>query len=248
MAINLDNYGYDRMLNRAGVFQKDKAFRTDIRTKLKKPPTNYQYDDYGAKTINRVVNHGTYRSIELKKYEEPGGDPHAFAKALDRNLYMISDLNLNAMRTRSDLIAHRINAQVSSNAHLLFLGNMLSKKSAAQWGILKAFMDQLTCAHKYLILGESDMLLCDDYVKLGFEYVTDRADKTIDGKKVIFSYYPMIVGRGEFNIHGYVDSPEKLGPINPQRHFSVYCTDDNNYKVYTFKDVKGSVRSNGNGV
>lgn len=245
------SFSYDKLIKArqtAETFRQDKKFRTDIRTKIKKPPTNYQYDDFGSKKINRVVDHGTYKSIELKKFEEPLGDPFSFAKSLNRDLYMISDLNLNAMRSRSDLIAHKLNAQVSSNEHLLFIGNMLTKKSADQWGVLKTFMDQLICKHKYLILGESDMLLCDDYINLGFEYVTDRADKTIDGKKVIFTYFPMVVGRGEFNIHGHVDSPEKLGPMNPQRHFSVYCSEDNDYKAYTFKDVKGSVSNNGNGV
>ena len=226
-------------------FSKEKRFRTDIRTKLRKPPSDYQYDDYGSKKINRVVDHGTYRTIELKKYERPMGDPHSFAKSLNRDLYMISDLNLNVMRSRTDIIAHRINAQVSSNEHLLFLGNMLNKKNFDQWGVLKLFLGKLNCKHKYLILGETDVMMCDDYINLGFEYVTDRADKTIDGKKIIFTYFPMIVNKGEFNVHGYVDSPDKLGPLNPQRHFSAYCTEDNNYKVYTFKDVKGSVKDNG---
>lgn len=235
----------DKIVN---SFSNDKIFRADIRSKLRKPPSDYQYDDYGSKKINRVVDHGTYRTIELKKYERPIGDPHSFAKSLNRDLYMISDLNLNVMRSRTDVIIHRINAQVSSNEHLLFLGNLLTKKSADQWGVLKQFMDQIVCKHKFLILGETDMMFCDDYIKLGFEYVTDRADKTIDGKKVIFTYFPTIVDKDEFNIHGYVDTPDKLGPLNPQRHFSVYCTEENNYKVYTFEDVKGSVSNNGDGV
>ena len=242
-----DNSIIGRGMRRLDTFSDQKTFRTNIRTKLKKPPTNYQYDDYGSKNINRVVNHGSYKTIELKKYEEPMGDPHSFSKALNKELYMISDLNLTVMRSRSDIIAHRINAQVSSNEHILFLGNLLYKRNSDQWGILKEFLSKLICKHKYLILGETDVMQCDDYVNLGFEYVTDRAEKTIDGKKVIFTYFPIVVDRGEFNIHGYVDKPEKLGPLNPQRHFSAYCTEDNNYKLYTFKDVKGSV-TNGNGV
>ena len=231
----------DRGIKNAQNFKKHSKFREDIRSKVKKPPKDYQYDDYGSNKVNRVVDYGTYQDIELKKYESPMGDPHSFSKILNNELFMISDVKIASTSTRTREIQRVINKKVGRSDNLLFLGNMLDSHTSTQWATLQYFIDGLTCKNLYLILGDTDVMFIDDYYKLGFKYITDRAEKTIDGKKVIFTHFPVPVMSKEFNIHGNNPIGGDIGLMGLHNHYSVHIGVPGGFKVHTFKDVKGSV-------
>lgn len=230
------------LLNKTKEFKDQAKFRVNIRDKVINPPKDYQYDDYGSSKIKRVVDNGTHKEVLLKRYEDPIGDPHSFSKALNRDLFMVSDVSIASTSARTKEIQRVINKKVGRTDNLLFIGNLLDKGASSHWVTLKYFLDGLTCKNLYLILGENDTMFVDDYYKLGFKYITDKAEKTIDDRKVIFSHFPMPIESAKFNIHGSVIQGDDIGLMSKRNHYSVHIGEPDKFKVHTFKDVKGSVK------
>ena len=208
---------------------------------------DYDYDKYVQKYIKRTDKVGQLPTIKLQLGERPTGDPNKFAKALCDldHTWLIGDLNLTQINTRTRRIVMTINKYVHSSENLLILGNLLAPNFYRNFSIIMEFMTSISTENVFLILGDTDRFSIQTYMDMGFKYVTDRAEKTVNGKKVIYTYYPVPVN-GQYNIFGYSNAysgnvPLAMGRAN---HFLVQAGDEEN-RVYSLRDIMNSLNNGG---
>ena len=175
--------------------------------KLKAPmtqaPKDSNYDIYGKEECLRLWNKGFYPEIKLLYNERPKGDPNAFAKALiNPATAVVSDVRLDNYEPRTRAMAEAINRAAHGN-DLIILGNLLSNKYRKRWDLAAEFINDLRVSKMFLILGPYDVFTCDDYIDFGFNFITDRAEKRYKLTKLIYSYFPVPVKKGQLNIHGH---------------------------------------------
>ena len=168
------------------------------------PPRDGDYTVYGASKTIRTTFVGRYPTIKLHRNERPMGDPNVFAKALvNPYTVVVSDLNIDNFNIKTHAAAYAINVAAKMGGDLLVVGNVLAEKYQNNWDLIIEFMSKLKVHKAFLILGPYDILSVQDYIDLGFNYVTDRAEKTFNRTKIIYSYFPLPVMPYQLNIHGH---------------------------------------------
>ena len=200
---------------------------------------DYDYDKYVQKFIKRSDKVGQYQTIKLQLGERPSGDPNKFAKALCDldHTWLISDLNLTPMYQHTRRLTMTISQYVHSSENLIILGNLLAPSFYKQFSLIMEFLSSIETKNVFLILGETDRFSVQTYMDMGFLYVTDRAEKTVKDRKVIYTYYPVPVN-GQINIFGYSNAysgnvPLAMGRAN---HFLVQSGEDANH-VYNLRGI-----------
>jgi hypothetical protein len=205
------------------------------------PPKNgrYDYDSYGTLgKYNRLSSKGKYSEIKLLSNERMIGDPNDFAKAISsKDTLIVGDLRLSFDTARTDAISKAINAKTKTDGRVLFIGNLLCEKYMRAWNMLMEFLNSIYSNKLYLILGNNDIFSIQDYINFGFSYVTDRAEKTVGSRRLIYTYYPVPVQSGQLNIHGH-PSADMYRLISRQNHFDtkvISSVDDTT--VYTLGEI-----------
>lgn len=202
------------------------------------PPSDYNYDNYGANKIFRVNNRGLYPEVKMYHNEKPMGDPNKFAKAMvnDKTI-VVSDIRLGAINAKADAIADTINRMSRDSDDVIFLGNLLAPDIPKRFDLLLDFMNSLRISRAHLILGNTDAFRIEEYIDFGFSYVTDRAEKTKGKTKLIYTYYPIPVSAGVINIHGH-PSDYVWSNMSQKGHFDAHLEwSSNRIKMYTLGDI-----------
>ena len=200
---------------------------------------DYDYDKYVQKYINRTSTMGHYPTIKLQIGERPSGDPNRFAKALCDldHTWFTSDLYLTPVYQNTRRLVTTINQYVHSSENLIILGNLLAPNYYKQFSIIMDFLNSINTKKVFLILGNTDKFSVQTYMDIGFLYVTDRAEKTVKDKKVIYTYYPVPVN-GQINIFGYSNAYSGNVPLAMGRtsHFLVQ-SGENEKHVYNLRSI-----------
>lgn len=209
-----------------------------------KPPRDSNYDNYGDSKIFRYRRNGMYPEIKLALGERPLGDPNKFANALsDPSTVVISDIRIDQFVSRTSDITRAINNRCHSTGDLLLIGDVLHPKVSTSFPLLLNFLNDISTHNVYLILGKDDIFSASDYISFGFSYVTDRAEKTIDGKKVIFTYYPVPLSRNQYNIHGSLLGSYQYPHMSKDNHYDAYIKDDSQQlKIRNMGEILNELR------
>lgn len=247
---------YDEAFQKSPTMQK---VRKDIKgAKLNTEPPiysrynnpNYNYDDYVQSYFVRKEKVGNFPTIKLKLGERPMGDPNKFAKALAAidDTWLISDLHLSSFGTRARDLSLMINSYVSPSKNLIILGNLLNPKDNKQFSLIIRFMSMINTNNVYLILGNSDIFSVQTYIDMGFKYVTDRAERTVLGKKLIYSYYPIpSLDNNTYNIFGFSNAYTGHYPayITNKNHYSVSAGNDGDNYIHKLRDITNKLYNGG---
>ena len=206
------------------------------------PPSDYNYDNYGASKIYRINNRGLYPEVKMYHNERPMGDPNKFAKAMvNNNTIVVSDIRLGAINAKANSIADAINRMSNKSDDVIFLGNLLAPDIPKRFDLIIEFMSSLRIRQAHLILGNNDAFRIDEYIRFGFTYVTDRAEKTKDGNKLIYTYYPVPVSPGVINIHGH-PSEYAWSNMSQKGHFDAHLNwSSTRIKLYTLGEILKNV-------
>ena len=168
---------------------------------------NYDYmtPDYNYDVFKSTFSRKSNDSIRLEDGEKPIGDPAAFASVLSdmNHTFLMAETHLTVAGSRLDNIVYTINNRVSTSDNILFLGSMLAPSSYKNVSLIMQLNRLIRTPNKYLILGDTDKYSLQAYKELGFKYITDRAEKTVGKKKVVYTYYPIYNSNYDMNIFGY---------------------------------------------
>lgn len=238
---------YESIQNSQSLTPYEKATLT---SKLKlqprdiRPPLySYDYDNLDGKKINRVTSNGIYPTVKLITRERPTGRVQEFSDALsDKNSVIVGDLNLTPARMNDvvNTISGKLNIGLKKN--LIIVGNLLKGSFMARptyFSLILEFMSKIPTDRIYLLLGDSDIFEVTDYISFGFWFVTDRAEKTFNGKKLIYSYYSTPTGPNEINIHA--GNPVRY--VSSVNHFNVSMADT--MQAYTLDEIYKKVMAGG---
>lgn len=198
---------YNKLMNDTRLSGMDKAKAVTSMLKRKSiittAPINYDYDKYGSKRADRLWSGGFYPEIKLLYNERPTGDPNAFAKAIvSPESVVVSDLNITSFSQRTRALSGAIN-KAAKGHDLIIVGNILDSKLKDRWDLIAEFINDLRVKNMYLILGPNDIFSMQDYIDFGFNFVTDRAEKTIKFTKLVYTYFPIPIKKNQINIHGH---------------------------------------------
>lgn len=210
---------------------------------------DYNYDNYIQSYFMRKEKIGNFPVIKLKLGERPMGDPNKFAKALASvdDTWLISDLHLSSFGTRARDLSYTINSYVSSSKNLIIVGNLLHPKDTKQFSLIMRFLSLLNTKNVFLILGNTDIFSVQTYIDMGFVYVTDRAERTVLGKKIIYSYYPIpALNNNASNIFGFSNAYTGNYPtfITKNNHYCVSAGEDADM-IHKLRDVAGKLHNGG---
>lgn len=208
---------------------------------------DYDYDKYVQKFIKRIDKIGQYPTIKLQIGERPSGDPNKFAKALSDldHTWITGDLNLTPVTQRTRRLTMTINRYVHSSENLIILGNLLAPNFYKQFSLIMNFLVALETKNVFLILGDTDRYSIQTYLDMGFLFVTDRAEKTVKDRKVIYTYYPVPVN-DQVNIFGYSNAysgnvPLAMGRAN---HFLAQSGETETH-VYNLRGIMDCMNGGG---
>ena len=234
---------YKGILHNDNLSVMDKKSRIDkLYTKnlvSNTPPHDGNYDNYGSHNTFRLRKNGLYPEIKLAVGEKPQGDTNKFANAISNpDTVCIADIMINQFSSRTAEIVKLINNRCYSSGNLLLIGNVLHPDVAKAFTLLLGFLSNIRTTNVYLILGKYDAFSVSDYISFGFTYVTDRAEKTIDGKKVIFTYYPVPLLRDQYNIHGALMGGAQYSHMSKDNHYDAYIKDGSQQlKIRTIGEI-----------
>lgn len=175
--------------------------------------------------IHRMTDMGLYKVVKLKRGETPLGNKRKFIEALNSNPWLFADIHVSANINRTNNFLNKINSVVSENDNIVCLGDLMNKHTGTPEEV-RRFVNGIKCKNKFLILGNHDFLKIEDYIDMGFVYVTDHAAVNINNKKVIFTHCPIPVKDDIINIHGHIHGSGKYWNMSPERHYDVFIGTD----------------------
>lgn len=175
--------------------------------------------------INRMIDMGLYKVVRLKKNEKPLGNLTKFNNALRSNPWLFSDIHVSSNTKRTEIFLDKINSVVKKDDNLVCLGDLINKHTGTD-RMVEDFVKGIKCNNKFLILGNHDFLKLEDYIALGFIYVTDHAALNINGQKVIFTHCPIPIKKDTINIHGHIHGSGEYWNMMPDRHYDVFVGTD----------------------
>lgn len=175
--------------------------------------------------IHRMESMGLYKVVKLKKNEKPLGDYRKCVKSLSTNPWLFADIHVSSNTNRTKIFLEKINSVVDENSSILCLGDLMNKHTGTPQ-MVKDFVSQINCKNKFLVLGNHDFLKIEDYIAMGFVYVTDHIAANINGNKVIFTHCPIPIKNDTINIHGHIHGSGKYWNMNPDRHYDVFVGTD----------------------
>ena len=175
--------------------------------------------------IHRMTDMGLYKVVKLQKGETPLGNRKMFIRALNNNPWLFSDIHVSANKTRTKEFLKKLNSVVKENDDLVCLGDLMNKHTGTSRDV-RDFVSNINCKNKFLILGNHDFLKVEDYIDMGFLYVTDHMAINIDGKKIIFTHCPIPVKNDTINIHGHIHGSGKYWNMSPEGHYDVFVGTD----------------------
>lgn len=165
--------------------------------------------------------------------------PEVLESILSLDTYMLADLHLSIKdpeKTRR--ITNAINRTVKKNEDLLFLGDFDGKKGTGSYDLVKRFLRGLACKNIYLILGNNDPYTIEQYVKLGFLSITDKAEfQESPQRKVILTHCPYPVQRDEVNVHGHIHGSKCYWNLDWKNHYDIWDEDFVPIKIGTCLDI-----------
>lgn len=175
--------------------------------------------------IYRMTDMGLYKVVKFKKNESPLGNKHKFIQALNNNPWLFSDIHISANTKRTQIFLDKVNSVVKPDDYLVCLGDLINKHTGTNASVRK-FVNSIACNNKFLILGNHDFLKVEDYIDMGFLYVTDHAAVNINGQKVIFTHCPIPVKSDTINIHGHIHGSGEYWNMSPDNHYDVFVGTD----------------------
>lgn len=188
--------------------------------------------------ICRMENMGLYKVVKMKKGEKPLGDYRKCMKALNSNPWLFSDIHVSSNTKRTEIFLDKINSVVKENDNLVCLGDLMNKHTGTTQMVID-FVDKINCKNKFLILGNHDFLKIEDYIAMGFSYVTDHIAINIDGKKVIFTHCPIPIKKDTINIHGHIHGSGRYWNMNPEGHYDVFIGTDEEPDLVKYNTLLG---------
>lgn len=179
--------------------------------------------------INRQTTDSDGVDIVRLLPEESPHSPDVLDAILSSRTYLLADLHLSTKDTeKTKRIVQAINRRVGTKDHLLFLGDFDGKKGTGSFQLVKSFLKSLHCKNIYLILGNNDPYTIEEYMKLGFLTVTDKAEwQESPQRKVILTHCPYPVEREEVNIHGHIHGSRTYWNMDWQNHYDIWDEDFN---------------------
>ena len=181
-----------------------------------------EYDNFH---INRMTDMGLYKVVKLKRGEKPLGNKSKFITALNSNPWLFSDIHVSANTNRTKIFLDKINSVVGQDDYLICLGDLLNKHTGTNFAVDR-FVHEIQCPNKFLILGNHDFLRIEDYINMGFKYVTDHFAINIHGQKVILTHCPIPVKSDTINIHGHIHGSGEYWNMSPDNHYDVFVGTD----------------------
>lgn len=188
--------------------------------------------------IHRMTDMGLYKVVKFKKGETPLGNKRKFIEALNNNPWLFSDIHVSANTNRTDNFLKKLNSVVKKNDNLVCLGDLMNKHTGTPKDV-RDFVNRINCKNKFLILGNNDFLKVEDYIDMGFVYVTDHMAINIDGKKVIFTHCPIPVKDDTINIHGHIHGSGKYWNMSPNGHYDVFVGTDEDPDLVRYNTLLG---------
>lgn len=180
---------------------------------------------------NRVEPLGNYRTIKLKPYEKPYGDIKAMKKHVNESTWITTDLHTTSGESRVSKVISTINDRVGDDGHLLILGDLgkasLTANMTRQY--IESVVSSIKTKNKYLILGNHDVYSIDDYVQMGFKFVSDELLVPWDNIKLRFTHIPIPVNKDTVNIHGHIHGSNEYWYTTRRHHYDAYINWDENY-------------------
>ena len=175
--------------------------------------------------IQRMSNMGLYKVVKLKKGEKPLGDYKKCMRALSSNPWLFADIHVSANTNRTKTFLDKINSVVKTDDNLVCLGDLMNKHTGTTQ-MVKDFVNDIQCKNKFLILGNHDFLKIEDYIAMGFSYVSDYIAININGQKILFTHCPIPVKNDTINIHGHIHGSGRYWNMNPNNHYDVFVGTD----------------------
>lgn len=153
--------------------------------------------------------------------------PELLNTILSMNTYILGDCHLSTKDPeKTKMITNSINSTVSPQDHIVFLGDLDGKKGTGSYELTRDFLKRLRTKNIYLILGNNDPYTIDEYVKLGFKSVVDKAVYKISAmQQVILTHCAYPVKSGEINIHGHIHGSRCYWNVDWKNHFDVWNED-----------------------
>ena len=188
--------------------------------------------------IHRMNDMGLYKVVKLLKNEKPMGDYKKCIRALNSNPWLFADIHVSSNTNRTNIFLDKINSVVKNDDNIICLGDLMNKHTGTP-AMVKDFVKSINCKNKFLILGNHDFLKLEQYIDMGFVYVTDHITANIDGKKVILTHCPIPIKKDVINIHGHIHGSGRYWNMNPENHYDVFVGTDEEPDIVRYKTLLG---------
>ena len=164
--------------------------------------------------------------IHLLDGEKPY-KPDILESILSLDTFLISDIHISSKDPeKTRYIIRNVNSKVSPEDHLLIIGDLDGKKGTSNIPLLKSVLSKFRTKNIYLILGNNDQYSIDDYIRIGFKSVTDRAILKDSGmSNILFTHCPEVVSNDDINIHGHMHGSKIYWNVDWHNHYDIWDQD-----------------------
>lgn len=233
----------EKILGEKNLFERQKHLKEfGYKSIAERIDVTRDFDSYDTPRVHKI---GLYKEVRLGLGERPMGNAKKFAEALsDPDTIIVSDLNLPYVGELLKSTASLINSR-KGNANVIFLGNILSANSQNSFTIVVTLLSKIRTDNVFLILGPHDVFPVQSYIDFGFKYVTDRAEKTFNKQRLIYTYYPVTIHEDEINFHGH-PGERVYSLMSKKNHYDCrLIPNGSKMKLYTLSDYLGGATING---
>ena len=146
---------------------------------------------------------------------------------LSLDTFVMADLHISSKDPdKTNYIIRNVNSKVSPEDDLLIIGDLDGKKGTSSIELITSVLKKFRTKKIYLILGNNDQYSIDDYVKMGFKSVTDRALLKQSGMgNILFTHCPEVVPNDDKNIHGHMHGSNIYWNVDYHNHYDVWDQD-----------------------
>ena len=201
---------------------------TDVSTQLRKwriisgtapkdLPTfiNRQYSDSdGVDMVSLLPHEKAYR-------------PDYLNSILSMDTFLLADIHIsNKDPEKTNHIVRNVNSRISPKDHLVILGDMDGKKGTSSYELIRRTIKKFRTNNIHLILGNNDQYSVEEYIKMGFLSVTDKAVYRRSGNgDIILTHCPYPVENSDINIHGHIHGSRCYWNVDWHNHYDIWDQD-----------------------
>lgn len=200
--------------------------------------------------IIKGVDPGHFKGYNVRQYLDSDGidrvafkpgekayQPENLTAAVNMDTFLLGDIHLNEDDTvKCARIQKSVNAVVGRNDHLVFLGDFDGKKQRSTRAIFR-FLSGLACKNVYLIIGNNDGFLIDNYIETGFKAIDDHFILENGSQKIYLTHCPIPVSNGDINIHGHLHGARCYWNMDWHDHIDIWNEDFRPVRISECLDI-----------